>query len=155
MFYECFPHQVSFAAFGPHSQNFMAFSSMSLLFNNLNWFLQSVHGSLTPSISLEWYRAWDYLCVTQWSLVLEQVLPLYFCFVGTETAVFVWTRGCLTCQKSLLRRGSWLLYVSMQLVSLFLPSHVSSCADKWDATFKQNMGAQFVRIAKNTSGNTF
>ena len=78
MFYECFPHQVAFAAFAPHSQSFMAFACVSRFFNNLNCFLQSVHGWLTPSVFLEWYRAWDYPCVTQWSPVLgwTSVLPV-------------------------------------------------------------------------------
>lgn len=39
--------------FTPQSPNFMAFRSMSLLLNNLNWYLGSVHGWVTPSVLVQ------------------------------------------------------------------------------------------------------
>lgn len=68
MFYE-FSTSGGICSFAPRSQVLRP-SVPSLLFNNPNWFLQSIHGWLTPSIFLERYRARAYPRVTQWSLVL-------------------------------------------------------------------------------------
>lgn len=149
MFYE-FSTSGGICSFAPRSQVLWP-SVLLLLFNNPNWFLQSVHGWLTPSIFLERYRAWAYPRVTRWSLVLgwTSVPPiLLLCLRGPRDS----TLAREACSGEEADSGSQ-VYLSVQRVSLLLPSHVSSCADEWDATFKQNMGAQFVRIAKNASGN--
>lgn len=156
VFYKYFLPRVKWAAFAPHSQSRTAVSSVSLLFNGCSWFLRSVRGWLTPLIFLEWYMGLS-VCNTgepgTWGNTCSPCASAF----SAQTAVSVWPRGPCAPQRSLLGRWSWScsqMYTSVQFISLSLPSHVSSRADERDATFKQNMGAQFVRIAKNASGNT-